>query len=159
MTDPIRKELLTVSPEAAIRPESRGINLEEGQKTTIFIGENSPVVTEYIFTPETHGPNKEGETEWEYIEGRFYRYEDCTDPEAAKAQGEDVPPGLYVMIKPVDVEDFENPSSREDIQHAIRRVLYTWAGMSYVNPDYELAPARYLESARLFLVRVEPKGK
>ena len=159
MNDPIRKELLTESPETVRRPESTGMNLEEGQKTTVFIGENSPAATEYIVTPETHGSNKEGETRWDYIEGRFYRYEDCTDPEVAKAQGEDVPPGLYVKVKPVDAEDFANPSSREDIRHAIQRVLYTWAGMSYVNPDYELAPARYLENARLFLVRVEPKGK
>jgi len=154
MNDPIRKELLTESPETVRRPNSSGMNLEEGQKTTIFIGEDAPVSTQYIVTPETHGPDKEGETGWEYIEGRFYRCDDYTE-----AQGENVPPGLYVKVRPVDIEDFDNPSSVEEIQHAIRLVLSRWAYMGFVNPDYKISPARYLEKARLFLVKVEPKSK
>ena len=159
MTDPNRKELSTDTLENISQPAFVGepsVDVDY-DKATIFIGGDAQMSMEWVVAPQTNEGEKATKNPWEFIDGRLYRFEDYTNPEIAKSQGEDVHPGLYVKVKPVDVEDFDNPALIDNIKHAINIVLLKWAGIDEEYTKYNLIPARYLKDERLFLVRVEPQ--
>lgn len=146
MTDPIRKEVFE-STNQTVNPGETDVVQSQG---TIFIGGDTLLGNEWVVTPESQTAS------WEFIDGKLYKYEDWTSLEIANSQGVDVTPGIYVKVKPVDIEDFNSPSLVEDITHAINTVLSRKMNLVNENIKYGLTPTRYLEKERLLLIKLEP---
>ena len=157
MNDPNRKELATETQE---RPSPIVLaDNDYGQKATIFEGGNKLQGREWVVGPETPTPAETQDTPWQFYEGKLYKIENWTDPKTAESQGQDILPGLYVKIKPVDLDDFENPSLVENIIHIFNVVVAKWAGEGGADTKYYPYPARYLTEERLLLLKVEPRNQ